>query len=143
MKYHFKIHKEGKGFWAECLELEGCITQGKTLKELHRNMEEALNLYIQEPEDSKDLAPFPDGCIKKTSNIIEVPVDPEIAFAFLVRYYRLTHGMTQAQAAKKMGFETLFSYQRLERKRCNPSLKTISKIKEVFTEFSVDLALSC
>ncbi len=34
MKYHFKIHKEGKGFWAECLELEGCITQGKTLNKV-------------------------------------------------------------------------------------------------------------
>lgn len=143
MKYHFKIHKEGKSFWAECLELEGCITQGKNLKELNKNMHEALNLYIQEPDDCKDLALLPDSSIKKTNNVVEVAVDSDIAFAFLVRYYRLTYGMTQQEVAKKMGFETLFSYQRLESKRCNPNLKTISKIKKVFPEFSVDLALSC
>jgi hypothetical protein len=35
MKYHFKVHKEMSGFWAECLELNGCITQADTQKELY------------------------------------------------------------------------------------------------------------
>ncbi len=56
MKYHFKICKEKKGFSAQCMELKGCITEGDSLKELFKNMKEALNLYIQEPEDSQDLA---------------------------------------------------------------------------------------
>ncbi|HSW87423.1 MAG TPA: type II toxin-antitoxin system HicB family antitoxin [Rhabdochlamydiaceae bacterium] len=143
MKYHFKIHKEGKGFWAQCLELEGCITQGKSIKALHKNMQEALNLYIQEPEDSIDLASFPDNSVRKSKNVVEIALDPEIAFSFMVRYYRLKKGMTQAEAAKKMGFENLYSYQRLEAKKCNPSLKIISKIKHVFPDFSVDYALGC
>lgn len=142
MKYHFKIHKEGKGYWAQCMELEGCITQGKSLEALHKNMAEALNLYIQEPEDSVDLVAFPDDSIKKSKNIVEVPVDPEVAFAFLVRYCRINDGLTQKQAAKKMGFDTIYSYQRLEGRKCNPNLKTISKIKQLFPDFSVDLALS-
>lgn len=49
MRYHFKVHKEGKGFWAECLELKGCITQGNSKKELLENMQESLNLYLEEP----------------------------------------------------------------------------------------------
>lgn len=142
MKYHFKIHREKGGFWAECLELEGCVTQAKTIEELCDNMEDALNLYIEEPEDSKFLAPFPDQSIKMSKTVVEVPVDPQIAFAALVRYYRLQKGLTQQQVAKMMGFDKIFSYQRLESKRCNPSLKTISKIKEVFPEFSLDIALS-
>lgn len=60
MKYHFKIHKEGKGYWAQCIELEGCITQADSRKELKKRMQEALNLYIDEPVDSKDLAALPD-----------------------------------------------------------------------------------
>lgn len=48
MNYHFKIHKEGKGFWAQCIEFEGCITQADDLKSLKNNMQEALNLYIEE-----------------------------------------------------------------------------------------------
>jgi hypothetical protein len=43
--------------------------------------------------------------------------------------------------AKKMGFDTLYSYQRLEARKCNPSLKMISRIKKVYPEFSVDLAV--
>ncbi|MCB1081774.1 MAG: type II toxin-antitoxin system HicB family antitoxin [Chlamydiia bacterium] len=143
MKYHFKIHKEGRFYWAQCIELEGCITQAKTLKELDANMQEALNLYIQEPEDSADLAPLPKPSIRKTKNIVEVPVDPEIAFSFMVRYHRIKkQKLTQNQAAKKMGFETLYSYQRLESKRCNPSLKILSKVKKAFPGFSIDYAVS-
>ena len=142
MKYHFKIHKEGKFYWAQCIELEGCITQGKTLRELNDNMQEALNLYIQEPEDSVELPPLPRESIKKTKNLVEIPLDPEIAFSFMVRYHRIKkHKMTQNQAAKKMGFETLYSYQRLEAKKCNPSLKILSKVKKAFPDFSIDYAL--
>ena len=56
MKYHFKVHKEGNGYWAECVELLGCITEADSIDELQKNMEEALNLYIEEPENSKELA---------------------------------------------------------------------------------------
>lgn len=143
MKYHFKIHKERNGFWAQCIELEGCITEAETLEELKLNMEEALNLYVEEPENSKDLALIPDVSIKLSKSIVEVPLDPEIAFTFLLRYYRIKNGLTQAATAKKMGFNTLFSYQRLESKRCNPSLRTISKIKKAFPDFSVDYAVGC
>lgn len=141
MTYHFKIHKEKGGFWAQCIELPGCFTQGKTMKELHENMQEALNLSMQEPSNSDELAALPNESIKKSKNIICVDVDPQIAFAFLVRYFRIKYGLTQQEAAKKMGFETLYSYQRLEAKRCNPSLKMITRLKKIFPEFSVDYAL--
>jgi|SRR5579862_1464055 len=142
MKYHFKIRKEKKGFSAQCIELEGCLTQGDSMKELFKNMQEALNLYVQEPEDSTDLASFPNDSIRKSKNVVEVALDPEVAFSFMVRYYRIKHKMTQSEAAKKMGFENLYSYQRLEAKKCNPSLKIISKIKQVFPDFSVDYAIA-
>ncbi|MCC5831514.1 MAG: helix-turn-helix transcriptional regulator [Chlamydiales bacterium] len=87
-------------------------------------------------------APLPDPSIKIAKNIVEVPVDPEVAFAFMVRYFRIKDGLTQQQVAKRMGFDKVYSYQRLESKRCNPSLKTISKIKEVFPNFSIDYAVN-
>ena len=141
MKYHFKIHKEGKRFWAKCLELDGCYTQADSMGELNEMMQEALNLYISEPEGSMDLAELPDDSIKASRNVIEVPVNAEVAFSFLIRYHRIKHGMTQSQVAKKMGFENVNGYQRLERKKCNPNLKTISKIKGIFPDFSLDLAV--
>lgn len=143
MKYHFKIHREGQGYWAQCIELIGCITQAHSMEELQKNMEEALNLYVDEPENSKDLAPLPDESIRLTRNTVEVALDPQIAFAFMIRYNRIKHGFTQQQAAKKMGFEGVYSYQRLESKRCNPSLKIIRKLKKIFPDFSIDYALGC
>jgi predicted RNase H-like HicB family nuclease/DNA-binding XRE family transcriptional regulator len=142
VKYHFKIQKEDTGHFAQCIELPGCITQGNTLKELQKNMREALNLYIEEPEDSKDLAAFPDETLRRSKNIVEVPVDPHVAFAFLIRYFRIKLGLSQQEAADKMGFSNLYSYQRLEAAKCNPSLKMLSKIKQVFPEFSIDYALN-
>lgn len=141
MKYHFKVRKEGKFYWAQCIEIEGCITQATNMKRLQKNMQEALNLYIQEPEDSNDLAPLPKKRVKKTPSIHEVSVSTEIAFPFMVRYHRIKNGITQEEAAKKMGFNHTNSYQRLERTKCNPSLKIMERIKGIFPEFSVDLTI--
>ena len=141
MKYHFKVHQEEKYLWAQCVELEGCFTQAESEEELQRNMREALNLYVYEPEDSKELAPLPDESIKLSKHVVEVPVDPEIAFSFMVRYHRIHNHLTQKQAAKKMGFKSLYSYQRLEMK-CNATLDMIAKVKELFPDFSIDLAFS-
>lgn len=139
MQYHFKVHKEGRGYWAECIELEGCFTQASSKKELLKNMQEALNLYLMEPDDSNYLAPLPNDKARGKS-IQKVKVDPEVAFGFMVRYHRISSNMTQLQAAKKLGFRNLYSYQRLE-KRCNARLDMIAKIKSLFPSFSIDFAL--
>lgn len=142
MQYHFKIHKEGKCFWAQCIELKGCFTQADTKEELQLHMEEALNLYVEERPNSKDLAAMPNKTIKTSRTVVKVSLDPEIAFSFLVRYWRMKHGWTQKEAATKMGFEKLYSYQRLEAGRCNPSLKIMSMVKKIYPELSIDLALT-
>lgn len=137
MKYHFKIHKEGDGFWAECLEDPGCVTQGESKEELFENMQKAINTYLEEPESSNFLAPLPLENVKKRSNVVKVPVDPEVAFGFLVRYNRLKRGLSQKEAAKKLGMKDIFSYQRLERK-CNASLKTIARLTYLYPSFPFD-----
>jgi len=141
MEYHFNIHKEGKGFWAQCIELKGCFTQANSIKELQTNMKEALNLYVEESDDSDDVAALPDHSIKLKKNIVTVAVDPQVAFAFLVRHYRIKQGMTQREAAKKLGFPSIYSYQRLETRKCNPRLETIASLKKLFPELSIDYAM--
>lgn len=137
MKYHFKVHKEGEGFWAECLELPGCITEGDSKEELFENMKDALNTFLEEPEATQNLSPLPDPSIRSSRNVIEVPVDPSIAFALLIRYERIEHGLTQKQAAKLLGMKDLYSYQRLERK-CNPTLSLIVRVALVYPNLSLD-----
>ncbi len=142
MKYHFKIHREGKGFWAHCMELEGISTQGESKEELQKNMHEALNLFLDEPPDSKFIFSLPRN-IPKGSSIVAVEVEPQIAFAFYLRRIRLKRGMTQKDVAKLMGFKNLYSYQRLEKaKTANPELSTIVQIKRLFPELDLEEILA-
>lgn len=140
MRYHFKVHKEDKGYWAECMEIPACVTQGDTKEDIMDNMQDAINTYLEEPSDSHFLASLPHEDIKISKNIMEVSVDPEIALAFMVRYCRIQEGLTQKEAAKKLGMKNLFSYQRLER-RCNATLEMIVKIVNLFPKLSLDLVL--
>ena len=139
MTYHFRTHTEKKLLWAECLELEGCVTQGKSLDELNHNMHEALNLYLEEPDDSNVVFPLP-GPRPREKNIATVEVDSGVAFSMLLRQLRVTRGMTQKEAACQLGMRNLYSYQRLER-RSNPSLATLTKIKRLFPEISLDAVI--
>ena len=138
MTYHFRIHDEN-GLWAECVELEGCVTQGQDRVELEKNMHEALDLYLEEPEFSTVVFPAP-AFEPSEANVVAVEVDPAIAFSLQLRQLRLRHKMTQREAAERLGMRNLYSYQRLER-RSNPSLLTIKKVKNLFPDFSLDLVL--
>jgi antitoxin HicB len=138
MFYHFKIHKESKGFWAESVELQGCVTQASSLKQLYVNLEEALNLYLNEPENSKVIFPLPQRNIIG-KNIVKIPVDPKIAFAMKMKIFRSKKGLSQRQVADLLGMKNIYSYQRLEStKKANPNLSTIARIKEIFPEFNID-----
>lgn len=140
MFYHFKIHKEKKGYWAECLEIPGCSTQGDTLDELRKNASEALNLTLDEPVDSKIIYPLPLEVNETKRSVMEVRVDPSIAFAFLMRRVRLQKGLTQQQMKTLLEFKTLFSYQKLEKSRyANPTLKSLDSIKSHLPEFPIQL----
>lgn len=138
MKYHFKIHKEGKGYWAECLELKGCRTQGESMEELEQNMAEALNLYLDEPADSTVVFPLPQRTLKRGCH--EVAVDPHIAFAFQLRRARLRAKLTQRQAAERIGIKgALYGYQRLEKgSTAKPGFEILGQIKRAFPEIRID-----
>ena len=142
MRYHFKVHKEKKKFWAYCLEADGWTTQANSREELDRNMREVLEGILDEPESSKWIPPMPDPSLKG-KNVVEVTVEPGIALATLVRVSRVRQGMTQRQAAEKLGLRNVIQYQRLESGgTANPELKTLAKLKRLFPDFSVDAALA-
>ncbi|HCL57950.1 MAG TPA: type II toxin-antitoxin system HicB family antitoxin [Spirochaetia bacterium] len=139
MHYHFRVYKDNDELWAECIELEGCQTQSQnnTFEDLYKNMKEVLNLYLNEPADSHIVFPKPD-VISNDENIVEVEVEPKIAFAYLLRVFRLNRNLTQKEMAMKLGFKNLWSYQKLEKpEQSNPTLQTLSKINSVFPDFDI------
>lgn len=49
-----KFTKKTKVFGLNALEIPGCVTQGENEEELCVNMQEAINLYLEEPESSQN-----------------------------------------------------------------------------------------
>jgi predicted RNase H-like HicB family nuclease/DNA-binding XRE family transcriptional regulator len=137
MNYHFKVHKEKEGFWAECIELDGCHSEANSKEELLVNLKEALHLFIEEPVDSKAIFPLPDNFLGNDKKLISIEVEPEMAFGILLRHYRLQKRYTQKQVADKLGMKNIYSYQRLE-KKSNPTLSIMKKIKSVFPEIHLE-----
>jgi predicted RNase H-like HicB family nuclease len=136
MRYHFKVHKEEDGFWAECCELEGCVAEADDLDELKKACEEALNLYLEEPADSRMVFPLPNDALEEDKHVLSVPVDPEIALAVLLRYHRSHSKLTQKQVAQMLGMKNVYSYQRLEHKS-NATLHVIKRIRTVFPDIEL------
>lgn len=139
MKYHFKIHKEKSGgYWAECIELHGCRTQGENREELEKNMFEVLNLFLSEPADSKCIFSQPQKKIEGR-NVLAVSVKPSVAIANRIRELRLKSNLTQMEMKIRLGIKNLSNYQRLEDpERANPEWKTLLLIKEFFPKFRLD-----
>jgi antitoxin HicB len=143
LKYHFKIHKEKKGYWAQGIEINWANTQGDTLEELGRNMVEVLELCLEEPDDKSTFVPPMPNPALKGRNIVEVSPDPKVALAALIRKERIEAKLSQRQVAERMGIRHISQYQRLESgKTANAELGTLAKLKRVFPAISVDLVLA-
>lgn len=135
--YHFKIHQEEDGgYWAECIELEGVLSQGDNLTELKENLEDALNLYLNEPDNQIEF-PMPDNKLKG-NDVISIPVEPRIAFSIYLKDFRKRKNLTQMEMLKILDINSLYTYQRFEMVgKANPTLKTLSRFIKVFPDFDV------
>ena len=58
MKFTVLVHEdESGGFWGECLELPGCVSQGDTLDEMDHNIRAAIELVLEvKLEDGEEFA---------------------------------------------------------------------------------------
>ena len=50
MKYHVILKKQRGGYVVKCLELPGCMSEGKTKEEALKNINDAIMLYLQDVE---------------------------------------------------------------------------------------------
>jgi predicted RNase H-like HicB family nuclease len=49
--YHISlIRQRGEGFVAKCIELPGCLSEGKTQAEALKNIQDAIKLYLKDVE---------------------------------------------------------------------------------------------
>ncbi|MCP8320316.1 MAG: type II toxin-antitoxin system HicB family antitoxin [archaeon] len=47
MKYHVILKKQKGGYVVKCLELPGCMSEGKTKEEALKNIKEAIEGYLE------------------------------------------------------------------------------------------------
>jgi len=47
--YHVSLKRQrGEGFVARCIELPGCLSEGKTEEEAIKNVQDAIRLYLED-----------------------------------------------------------------------------------------------
>ncbi len=70
-RYLIIIEKANGNYSAYVPDLPGCITTGKTLEEIHRNMQEAIELHLEGMCKSNEPIPVP---VETTTDYVEVEV---------------------------------------------------------------------
>ena len=141
MRYHFKYYTDERGgYYGECVEIDGCRSEGDTLDGLKKNLTEALNLCLESSFDEKEEFIFPDKNYNETEeNVLSIKPDINILFANLLKYYRKQNNLTQKIVSEKLGYKSVWAYQKLENSKYgNVQLKTLAKIEEIFPNFDLN-----
>lgn len=125
-----KLSEKDKVYEVEFPDLPGCITYGETLEEARLHAAEALTGYLESVLSREIEFRAPASII--SGDMYEIEPEKHVAFALWLRRKRKEAGMTQSDAAEKLGVKYQV-YQRLEDpKRTNPTLKTIEKLERIF-----------
>ena len=117
---------ESPGFY------EGYMTYGNTLEEAKAMAAEAISGLLESYLEHGDKFIIPkEGT---SGDWYDIEIEPGLAFALWLRNTRISHKMTLAEAAEKMGVKYQV-YQKLENPRtANPTLKTLKKLEKIFGE---------
>ena len=114
MRYHFKYYPDERGgFYGECIEIEGCRSEGNTLEELKKNFAEALNLSLQCAFHDQETFIFPDDKYDNVKGVLSIKPDINILFANLLKYHRKHNNLTQKNVSDKLGYKSVWAYQKL------------------------------
>ena len=115
---------ESPGFY------DGYLTYGHTLENAKAMAAEAVSGLLESYLEHGDKFKIPKA--KPGPDLYEIEIEPGLAFALWLRNARISHKMTLAEIAEKMGIKYQV-YQKLENPRtANPTLKTLKKLEAIF-----------
>ena len=55
-EFHIIIEKDKNGYFARCLDLEGCFAQGETHEETETNIADAIKLHLEDIGNKEELS---------------------------------------------------------------------------------------
>ena len=115
---------ESPGFY------DGYITSGDSLDEAFAMAKEAVTGLLESYLSHGDSFVIPK--MPSSKGWYNIEIEPALAFVLWLRNTRLSHNMTLADAAEKMGVKYQV-YQKLENpKTANPTLNTLKKLEAIF-----------
>lgn len=130
MTYTAIIKKSNGTYLVEFPDIPNINTYGETIRDALNNAKEALNGCLE--SDFERGFKLPKPVKRKYQNGYAIEVEPHISLAYQLR--KIRNGMTQSQIARKLGI-SYQAYQKLENPRkCNPTVKTLEKISEIFAK---------
>lgn len=128
MNYTAIIKKSNGTYLVEFPDIPNINTYGSTIQEAINNAKEALNGCLE--SDFERGFTLPKQSKQKHQNTYPIEVEPHISLAYQLR--KIRNGMSQSEIAKKLGI-SYQAYQKLENPRkCNPTIKTLERISEIF-----------
>lgn len=128
MTYTAILKKSNGSYLVEFPDIPSINTYGETIEDALHNAKEALNGCLESDFERGFSLPKPSK--RKHQGGFTIDVEPHISLAYQLRKVR--NGMSQSEVAKKLGI-SYQAYQKLENPRkCNPTVKTLEKISEVF-----------
>lgn len=128
ISYPAKIQKEGKFYEVRFIDLPDAITQGETMEELMENAEDVISLALIYFLDQNKEIPQPSKVEGK--DIVYIHPRYDVALPIMLKKRRKELNWSQSEAASKMNVKYQ-TYQKLEKARINPTLKTLERAARV------------
>lgn len=114
MKYYAKIKKQKNGeYLVKFPDLDGCFTEGDTLKEAKEMASEAMNLWLSSQCRLDDRFPIPRPKIRKGADYYPIAVEGNLVSPVLIKIMRGEMGIPREKQARQLSM-TPRSYSKLE-----------------------------
>lgn len=131
MRYFAKLTEQPEGGYCVSFpDLEGCFTEGDTLKEALDNAAEALNLWLESVCDPDYTFAVPPTKRRRGKNYYPIEVDPSLAQAVVLKQLRESCDLRLADAAKMVGM-SIEEYTSFEQPRQMRSANQSSRTRSV------------
>ena len=128
------IFKDGR-WWVAEVPLAGCWTQGTSRADAKRMIVDWFESMLPRRDFTVTVSDLSGG------SVLVSPNDPGVLAAHVLKYQRLAHNMTLAQASAALGASSRNAYARYEQGRAVPTLtKFYELLRAVAPELTFILA---
>lgn len=135
MRFAGRVFKAGR-HWAVEVPILGVVTQGKSRRDAFAMIADAIQALANREGFRVEVFPGAGEYFEVGSR------DVATLTALLLRRQRVRHGLTLAEAARKLGARSLNSYARYEQGRSVPSIARLNQLLAAVTGSEFVLAES-